>query len=130
MQRLKDIDMGGYSTAFHPGVCFSRFEHSLGVCFLLKLANASLEEQIHGLIHDVNHTVFSHAIDYALPSGSEADQNYQDENFSDFVRSSSINEILIKTLFLYNTHNHIFKSNCFFLHLSFNTIFFMSLAVG
>ena len=37
MQRLKDIDMGGYSTAFHPGVCFSRFEHSLGVCFLLKL---------------------------------------------------------------------------------------------
>ena len=95
MQRLKDIDMGGYSIAFHPGVRFSRFEHSLGVCFLLKLANASLEEQIHGLIHDVNHTVFSHAIDYALPSGSEADQNYQDENFSNFVSTSSINEILI-----------------------------------
>jgi len=36
VQRLKDIDQAGYFTAYFPNTSRSRFEHSLGVCLLLK----------------------------------------------------------------------------------------------
>jgi uncharacterized protein len=94
MQRIRDVDMGAYARGFYPGVSFSRFEHSLGVSYLLQRAGASIEEQIHGLLHDVNHTAFSHAIDYVLKAGSEDAQSYQDDTFEGFVRSSCLPRIL------------------------------------
>jgi len=94
MQRIRDVDMGAYTRGFYPGVAFSRFEHSLGVSYLLQRAGASLEEQIHGLLHDVNHTVFSHAIDYVLRAGREDAQSYQDDTFAAFIRASCLPAIL------------------------------------
>ncbi len=94
LRRLVDVDMGGYSKAFFPGVAFSRLEHAIGVSHLLRLGGAGLEEQAHGLLHDVNHTVFSHAVDYALAEGNEECQSHQDEDFAAFVAASALPDLL------------------------------------
>lgn len=96
LQRLKEIDQAGYYEPYHPGSKHTRFEHSVGVYLLLRKFGASIEEQIAGLIHDVSHSAFSHAIDYVLSEGSEKEQNHQDNYFDKFVLNSSIPEILKK----------------------------------
>jgi len=93
LQRLKGIDQAGY---FKARQCYSRFEHSLGVFILLKKYQASLEEQVAGLIHDVSHGVFSHCLDYALNEGSERDHSHQDNIFEEFVKQTKIPSILKK----------------------------------
>lgn len=103
MARLHDVEMGGFSQGFFPGSKFSRFEHSVGVHYLLRCAGAPIEEQIYGLLHDVNHTVFSHAVDYVGIGGSEGRQDYQDDHFDAFVRESSIPAILA-------AHGHDFRA--------------------
>lgn len=94
LQRLKAIDMAGYSTGFFPGTSHSRFEHSLGVYHLLSKHGARLEECIHGLLHDVSHTVFSHAVDYAVAGGSGEKQDFQDQVFQKFIRDTEIPALL------------------------------------
>ncbi len=96
LQRLKHIDQAGYFEPHFPLTSHSRFEHSIGVYFLLKMFGAALAEQIAGLIHDVSHSAFSHCVDYALDAGSEKEQNYQDSIFDEFVRKSDIPAILKK----------------------------------
>ena len=96
LQRLKEIDQAGYYEPYHPGSKHNRFEHSLGVCFLLNKFGASIEEQIAGLIHDVSHSAFSHAVDYVLSEGSEKEQNHQDNYFEEYVLNSNIPKILEK----------------------------------
>ncbi len=96
LQRLKEIDQAGYFEPHFPGSRHSRFEHSIGVCLLLKKYNAPLEAQIAGLIHDVSHSAFSHCIDYVLDTGSEKEQSHQDNVFDAFVKRSEIPEILKK----------------------------------
>ena len=99
LQRLKDIDQAGYSEPYFPGTRHSRFEHSVGVCSLLKKYGAPIEEQIAGLIHDVSHSAFSHCIDYVLNVGSEKEHNHQDNVFDDYVKRSEIPAILKKYKF-------------------------------
>jgi len=94
LQRLKEIDQAGYFEPHFPGTAHSRFEHSVGVYWLLKTHDAPLEEQIAGLIHDVSHSAFSHCIDYVLDAGSGENHSYQDDVFEEFVRKSEIPEIL------------------------------------
>ncbi len=103
IQRLKHIDQGGYPlTYYNPrhfpisDIKHDRFEHSLGVYYLLKRFGASLEEQVAGLIHDVSHATFSHCIDYVLDAGSEKEQNHQDNVSTDFIKKSEIPKILKK----------------------------------
>jgi len=99
-QRLKGIDQNGYRplwvnpkanvNKYHS----SRFAHSMGVYHLLYLYQASLEEQIAGLIHDVSHSVFSHCIDYVLDKESEKRQDYQDRFFDEYVKKTRIPNII------------------------------------
>src|SRR3989338_5898353 len=96
LQRLKDIDQAGYFEPHFSGTRHSRFEHSVGVCSLLKNYGAPIEEQIAGLIHDVSHSAFSHCIDYVLDVGSEKEHNHQDNVFDEFVKKSEITAILRK----------------------------------
>ncbi|MFA4871814.1 MAG: HD domain-containing protein [Patescibacteria group bacterium] len=96
IQRLKEIDQAGYFEPHFPGTADSRFEHSVGVYLLLKKYEASIEEQIAGLIHDVSHSAFSHCIDYVLDVGSEKEHNHQDNVFDDYVKKSEIPEIFKK----------------------------------
>ncbi len=102
LQRLKGVDQGGYRPLWvKPDVevgqyDHSRFAHSVGVYLLLHRFNASIEEQISGLIHDVSHSAFSHCIDYILDSGSEKDHNHQDNVSDEYIRDTEIPMILKK----------------------------------
>jgi hypothetical protein len=103
MQRLKGIDQHGYFEPYFPGTRYSRFEHSLGVFILLRKFGALPLEQIAGLLHDVSHTVFSHVADYVFSNGSEEKQNFQDDCLEEFIKESSIPEILKKYKIDYRT---------------------------
>jgi uncharacterized protein len=102
IQRLKGIDQAGYYPMWigpDDGISeldHSRFAHSMGVFLLLRQFNASIEEQIAGLIHDVSHSAFSHCIDYVLDVGSEQEHNHQDNVFKEFFNKTELPEILNK----------------------------------
>jgi len=96
LQRLKGIDQAGYYEPYFPGKSYTRFEHSVGVFLLLKLYNASIEEQVAGLIHDVSHSAFSHCIDYTMDAEAEKEHSHQDNIFDDYVKKSEIPEIIKK----------------------------------
>lgn len=102
-QRLKGIDQAGYLPLYaNPKslplsqLKHNRFDHSVGVFILLKKFNASLEEQVSGLLHDLSHSAFSHCIDYVFDEGSETEQSYQDDIFTDFIKTTKIPSILEK----------------------------------
>lgn len=91
MQRLKGVSQHAFLS---QELDFSRFEHSLGVYFLLRRFNAPLAERVAGLIHDVSHSAFSHCIDYIVEEGDGARQNHQDKIFVNFVKNSRIPAVL------------------------------------
>ncbi len=102
LQRLKKIDQAGYKPLYIKKDLrikeenYNRFAHSVGVFLLLKKYNAPLEEQLIGLIHDVSHSCFSHAIDYILKEGSEKKHDLQDNIFDNFVKQSELKNIIEK----------------------------------
>jgi HD superfamily phosphohydrolase len=101
LQRLKDIDQVGYLPLYQKFYSqkikkITRFEHSLGVFVLLKKFQAPFKEQIAGLLHDISHGVFSHALDYVFKEGSEKNHTFQDNIFEDFIKNSEIPSILSK----------------------------------
>src|SRR5262249_7497130 len=49
----------------------TRREHSLGVYLLLRRLGASRREQVAGLLHDISHTAFSHAVDFVVDSDEQ-----------------------------------------------------------
>jgi len=67
-QRLRGIHQAGPSALPFPFKDVTRFEHSLGVFVLLRRLGAPLREQVAGLLHDVSHTAFSHAVDFVVTS--------------------------------------------------------------
>ncbi|HAT73801.1 MAG: hypothetical protein US30_C0004G0100 [Candidatus Moranbacteria bacterium GW2011_GWF2_36_839] len=115
MQRLKGIDQMGYFEVCFPGTAHSRFEHSVGDYLLLKKYGAPIDEQIAGLIHDVSHSVFSHAGDFYFSNGSSEKQDHQDNSLESYVRNSSLPKILKKYNFdleyILNDRNFPLKEN-------------------
>jgi len=99
IQRLKGISQFGIPEGYFHRKNFSRYEHSIGVFLLLRKLNASLEEQIAGLLHDVSHTAFSHVIDWVL--GDPTKEDYQDLNHLKIISNSEIPKILKKHSFDY-----------------------------
>jgi HD superfamily phosphohydrolase len=91
LQRLKGLNQYGSWQFILPKMKSSRFEHSLGVCFLLKRLNASLEEQAAGLIHDISHTAFSHVVDYLYRQ--EDTQEHHESLFQQMFMGSQIPKI-------------------------------------
>ena len=67
-QRLKGIKQAGPSALAFPFKTVTRFEHSLGVYILLRKLNADRRQQVAGLLHDISHTAFSHAVDFVFAS--------------------------------------------------------------
>jgi hypothetical protein len=99
MERLKHVSQAG-PLVFLPQdnrwqkFKTSRFDHSVGVCLLLKKFGASLDEQITGLLHDISHTIFSHATDFLFNRQNEHDFH---EKFEEkIILNSEIPEILEK----------------------------------
>jgi len=93
LQRLKGISQEGTYSLTH-GFDITRLEHSIGVYLLLKKFNASRKEQLAGLIHDVNHPVFSHVCDFVF--GSQAEEDFQDRHFKEFINETELPGILEK----------------------------------
>lgn len=94
MQRLKGINQYGTHAFVSKMFNTTRFEHCLGVYFLLKKFNASFEEQIAGLIHDIPHTVFSHVVDYVYDDIEN--QEHHEEHHSRIIKNSKISDLLKK----------------------------------
>lgn len=93
LQRLKGINQAGASQYVLKGKTVTRYEHSLGVMILLKKLNASIEEQIAGLLHDVPHTAFSHVIDFVF---REHNHEFHEHFHKKIVLQSEIPDILKK----------------------------------
>ena len=62
--RLAGIKQAGPSALAFPFKQVTRYEHSLGVYLLLGRLGANRKERIAGLLHDISHTAFSHAVDF------------------------------------------------------------------
>jgi len=77
VQRLRKISQYGAWQFILPRLRTSSFEHSVGVCHLLGMLGASLEEQLAGLAHGVSHTAFSHAIDYLYQEGAQREPLFE-----------------------------------------------------
>ncbi len=67
-RRLAGIKQAGPSALAFPFKQVTRYEHSLGVYVLLGRLGASRKERIAGLLHDISHTAFSHAVDFVFSS--------------------------------------------------------------
>src|SRR5690348_1533614 len=70
-QRLRGVYQAGPSAIAFSFKDVTRFEHSLGVYLLLERLGASRKEQIAGLLHDISHTAFSHAVDFVVTSDEQ-----------------------------------------------------------
>jgi hypothetical protein len=75
-QRLKGVRQAGPSALAFRFKDVTRFEHSLGVFQLLRRLGADAREQVAGLLHDISHTAFSHAVDFII-SSHEQDHHEQ-----------------------------------------------------
>lgn len=94
MQRLKGVNQYGTWVYINPKYNTTRFEHCIGVYLLLKKLNASREEQIAGLLHDVPHTAFSHVTDYVF--NDHISQEYHQKFHEKIIKESKIPKILEK----------------------------------
>jgi HD superfamily phosphohydrolase len=91
-QRLRGIRQAGPSALAFPFKVVSRFEHSIGVFVLLRRLGATVREQVAGLLHDLSHTAFSHAVDFVFESVEQAHHEDLKPEFlyrSDIVRGLS-----------------------------------------
>ena len=94
LQRLKKISQYGVPDEFYHLKNYSRFQHSIDVFLLLKKLEASEEEQIAGLLHDMSHTAFSHVVDWVLGDGKT--EEFQNEKHREFLKKSEVSTILKK----------------------------------
>ncbi|MCK5123424.1 MAG: HD domain-containing protein [Candidatus Pacebacteria bacterium] len=94
-QRMKKISqLGIFKYSFLHGLKFSRFEHSIGVYYLLKKFGANKEECLAGLLHDVSHGAFSHVLDIVFID--DGNEEYADSILFEKISGSSIGRILKK----------------------------------
>lgn len=100
LQRLKKVNQYGASFYRFSHLTTTRFEHSIGVYYLLKKFGASQEEQAAGLLHDVPHTVFSHVMDFVFSGGESSSFHEQFHEY--FLHDSEA----VKMLAEYNIDWH------------------------
>lgn len=93
IQRLKNIAQAGITTYLEPERDVTRFEHSVGVFYILRKFKRTREEQIAGLIHDFTHTAFSHVVDYVYANTSH---DYHERKYEKKYRESTLYKIIEK----------------------------------
>jgi hypothetical protein len=81
-RRLEGIHQAGPSAFAFPFKTVTRYEHSLGVYLILRAQGADLREQVAGLLHDISHTAFSHAVDFVFAS---EEQNHHEQIKHEFL---------------------------------------------
>lgn len=90
--RLKGIRQSGITGLFTKRD-YNRYEHSLGVYYLLRHVGASIEQCIGGLIHDIYHTNFSHTTDELFCG--ESQESFHEKNKYEFFNRCCTNIISI-----------------------------------
>jgi hypothetical protein len=90
-QRLKGIKQAGPSTLAFSFKVVTRFEHSLGVHILLRRLGADRRQQVAGLLHDVSHTAFSHAVDFVVDS---EEQDHHEDLKHLFLKRSDLSRAI------------------------------------
>lgn len=93
LQRLKKVNQYGASFYRFPHLNTTRFEHSVGVYYILRRLGASLIEQIAGLLHDAPHTAFSHVSDIVF---EDASQTFHEKFHEKIIFESEIPRIMKK----------------------------------
>ena len=94
-QRMKNISQLGISKySFLFGMDFNRYEHSVGVYYLLKKFGANKEECLAGLLHDLSHGPFSHVLDLVFKD--DGNEEYTDGILLERISNSNIGKILRK----------------------------------
>ena len=81
-QRLRGIRQLAFANLVYPGALHTRFDHSLGVCYITSLMAEALEvsdeEQellrLAALLHDIGHGPFSHVSEEILEIYSKGDK--------------------------------------------------------
>jgi len=98
--RLKGISQAGVPVKYNvPGLIdVSRYDHSFGVFLLLRKLDASIEEQIAGLLHDISHLAFSHVADWLFHDGGAvgSQEDYHELIKEKFIANTDIPEIIGK----------------------------------
>lgn len=92
VQRLQGLMQCGITYFRFPDLDTTRFDHSVGVMALLQSWDAPVEEQLAGLLHDVNHLAFSHVADIAF--GDAGGQEFAEQFQRQIIMESEIPEIL------------------------------------
>ncbi|HTM06591.1 MAG TPA: hypothetical protein VL201_05105 [Patescibacteria group bacterium] len=95
MLRLKGINQYGIWAFLKEQPPYTRYDHSLGVYFLSNKFNASPQEAIYGLIHDISHTAFSHVADFMFNTVTSR-KAYQDNILSWYAHTTDLHDILEK----------------------------------
>jgi len=98
LQRLRNIKQNGLCYLVYPAMNSTRFEHSLGVMHLARLAGDHLNLKddekarlgVAGLLHDIGHCAFSHTSDEILVRVGHS----HEENSSRIIENTDISEIL------------------------------------
>ena len=93
-QNLKNISQFGLPDKYYHLDGYSRYEHSIGVYILLDKLEASEEEKIAGLLHDISHTAFSHLVDWVI--GDHLKEDFQDKRHSAVLNSPELSSIISK----------------------------------
>ena len=91
LQRLKGIRQSGPSAFAFAFKNVTRFEHSLGVYLLLTKLGADRKQRVAGLLHDISHTAFSHAVDFIFHSD---EQDYHEKLKPEFLRRPDVTRVL------------------------------------
>lgn len=92
VKRIQNVLQHGITGLIGITKPMSRYEHSVGAMLLVRLHDASLEEQIAALLHDVSHTAFSHVIDYVFDNHDS--QNYHEQFKEQYIGGSDLPAIL------------------------------------
>ncbi|WP_129597410.1 HD domain-containing protein [Methanohalophilus profundi] len=99
VQRLRSIQQLGLVDIVYPGAKHSRFEHSLGTMHMASLMADALslpqedkvKVEVAGLLHDVGHSAYSHAVEDVLKRNPDIKPQYggiireNHEAFSEYV---------------------------------------------
>lgn len=94
-QRLKKISQFGiFKDSFLFGLKFNRYEHSIGVYYLLKKFKAGEKECLAGLLHDISHGAFSHVLDIVF--ADNGNEEYADSILLEKISNSNIGALLKK----------------------------------
>lgn len=99
-QRLRGIRQLAFANLVYPGALHTRFEHSLGVCYITDLMATALnipnEEKellrLSALLHDIGHGPFSHISEDILEIYSQQDQSKNTYKIHELITADIIRQ--------------------------------------